>query len=375
MFDEPCHVARFTASRTPGQTSVSGRTRSCGRAVLSLLLAIAAIRPASSQGTGPESDADFRVSATRAIGGEGSWDYADYDPVHHRLFVARVGGVLVLDVAAMRPIGTIPAFAGTRTHGIVIAPEAGIGMTSDGADQTATVFDLESLRVARRIALKHSPDGIVYDPASQRGIAFDGDARVAVVFDPKAGRVTAEVKLPGSPEAAASDGRGSLYVNLADEGEVAVIDTRRWEVASHWRIGEGCSEPTPLAMDRESNRLFVGCRSGVLAIVDPARHVRVASVPIGTGADAVAYDPRSHLIFVACYAGSLSIVREVSPDEYRLVQTVATAPAARTLALDPTGPRVFLPVASLGPQLPPVGDIPSRPAVIPETFRILTVSR
>src|SRR5277367_2807924 len=137
MFDEPCHVARCTASRTPGQTSVSGRTRSCGRAALSLLLAIAAIRPASSQGTGPESGADFRVSATRAIGGEGSWDYADYDPVHHRLFVARVGGVLVLDVAAMRPIGTIPAFAGTRTHGIVIAPEASIGMTIDGAEQTA----------------------------------------------------------------------------------------------------------------------------------------------------------------------------------------------------------------------------------------------
>ena len=53
----------------------------------------------------------------------------------------------------------------------------------------------------------------------------------------------------------------------------------------------------------------------------------------------------------------------------------ARAPAARTLALDPAGPRVFLPVASLGPQLPQVGDIPSRPAVIPETFRILTVSR
>ena len=58
-----------------------------------------------------------------------------------------------------------------------------------------------------------------------------------------------------------------------------------------------------------------------------------------------------------------------------IVQSLPTAPAARTLALDPRGPRIFLPVADLGPLLPKTGDTPARPAIIPSTFRILTVGR
>lgn len=317
----------------------------------------------------------FRLVNSQDIGGEGSWDYAAYDAPHHRLFVARVGGVLVVDVKTMKPSGTISALAGTRTHGVAFAADLSVGMTSDGDDETSTVFDLASLSVLRRISLKHSPDGIVYDAASHRGVAFGGDDQVAVAFDPVSGKLDAEVKLPGSPEAGVVDGKGRLYVNLADKGEIAEISTRRWVLERHWSIGNGCEEPTPLAIDPTSDRLFVGCRSGVLAVIDPRAQSVVAAIPIGKGADAIAYEPRSHLIFVACYDGSLTIVKEDSPSSFRVVQTVATAPAARTLALDPVGPRVFLPVAALGPLLPKRGDAPGRPAVIPSTFKILTVSR
>jgi hypothetical protein len=54
---------------------------------------------------------------------------------------------------------------------------------------------------------------------------------------------------------------------------------------------------------------------------------------------------------------------------------VKTAPGARTLALDAKRLRVFLPVSELGPLLPKTEELPSRPAIVPETFRILTVSR
>jgi DNA-binding beta-propeller fold protein YncE len=318
---------------------------------------------------------DFKVSGSQPVGGEGSWDYADYDSVHQRLFVARVGGVLVLDGGTLQPVGTVPALAGTRTHGVTFAPDLGLGLTSNGSDETSTVFNLGTLEPVRRITLGHSPDAIVYDPVSRRGVGLDGDDNVAVPFDPLSGSVSPALALPGSPEGAAADGRGHLYVNLSDRNEVAEIDTRRWAVEGHWSIGGGCKEPTPLAIDRGARRLFIACRSGVLAIVDPVKRALITTVPIGKGADAVAYEPKSRLIFVSCYDGTLTVVEAGSPAKYRVLETIKTAPGARTLALDPVRLRVFLPVADLGPVLPKVGSIPGRPAIVPATFRILTVSR
>jgi DNA-binding beta-propeller fold protein YncE len=317
----------------------------------------------------------FHISDTHLIGGEGSWDYADYDAARRHLFVARIGGIMVIDSETMKPIGSIAASAGMRTHGVALASALGIGMTSDGSDETSTVFDLTTLKALRRVPLGHSPDNIVYDPGTRRAIAFDGDDRVAVVFDPIAGRVTAQVGLPGSPEGAAVDSKGKLYVNLIDTNEIASIDTQGWVLEDHWKIGVGCEQPTPLAINRDGLRLFVGCRSGTLAVIDVRKRSLIATIPIGKGVDAIGYEPKSHLIFVSCYDGTLTVVKENSSGDYSLLQTVTTAPGARTLALDPAGPRVFLPVADLGPSLPKVGDMPSRPAIVPATFRILTVSR
>jgi DNA-binding beta-propeller fold protein YncE len=321
------------------------------------------------------SHGNFTVSGSQPVRGEGSWDYADYDAAHQRLFVARVGGVLVLDGATLKPVGTVPALAGTRTHGVTFAPDLGLGLTSNGSDETSTVFNLGTLQPVRQINLGHSPDAIVYDPLSRRGVGLDGDDNVAVPFDPASGSVSPAIALPGSPEGAAADGRGHIYVNLSDRNEVAEIDTRRWVLDGHWSIGGGCEEPTPLGIDRDAARLFIGCRSGVLAIVDPVKRTLLATVPIGKGADAVAYEPKSRLIFVSCYDGTLAVIETLSPAQYRVLETVKTAPAARTLALDPVRLRVFLPVADLGPVLPKVGTLPGRPAVVPATFRILTVSR
>ena len=347
------------------------------RIARALLLSIAAATSTLLCAPGQaEPEIGFRLSNSQLIGGEGSWDYADYDSERHRLFVARVGGVLVIDAQSMKPVGSIPARAGTRTHGIALAPDLGLGVTSDGEDETSTVFDLQTLAPVRRVMLRHAPDGVVYDPASHAAVGFDGEDNTAVAFDPRTGRILAEINLPGSPEAAASDGQGRIYVNLSDKNAVAVVDTRHWKLEDQWSIGGQCEDPTPSSMDIRGRRLFVGCRSGVLAVIDPVTHKLITTLPIGKGADAIAYEPKTHLIFVSCNDGTLTVASaDRDQDRYRIVQTVATAPGARTLALDVSGPRVFLPVADLGAPLPKAGGLPGRPAIVPATFRILTVSR
>jgi DNA-binding beta-propeller fold protein YncE len=355
------------------------RSPVCGwppsRGARGIFLAIITMCASTVAATQPRAEAEFRVTQTTRIGGEGSWDYAEYDIAHHRLFVARVGGILVLDADSMKPLGTIPARAGTRTHGVALASDLGLGMTSDGNDQTSTIFDLNTLAPLRHVFLDISPDSVIYDPLSHNAIAFDGDADMAVAFDPRTGSISARIKLSGSPEAPAVDGKGRLYVNLSDTSQIETIDTRTWSVEDNWPIGGGCDEPTPLAIDRLHERLFTGCRSGVLVVLDATKHSLIASVPIGKGADSVAYEPNSNLIFVSSYDGTLTIIKATSLSRYDVVQSVPTAPAARTLALDPKGPRIFLPVADLGPLLPKSADVPARPAIVPSTFRILTVSR
>jgi DNA-binding beta-propeller fold protein YncE len=363
--------ACIDSSRLPSQTpACPGRL---GWGSVGLLFAL--MYWSASVGAATSAGAEFRLTQSTRLGGEGSWDYAEYDAARHRLFVARVGGTLVLDANTMKPVGTIPALAGTRVHGVAFAGEFGIGMTSDGNDQTSTVFDLTSLVPLRRVALGISPDTVIYDPASHQGVGFDGDNNVAVAFDPRTGSISARVKLPGSPEAPAADGKGRLYVNLSDTSEIAAIDTRTWAVEGHWPIGGGCEDPTPLAIDPVHERLFVGCRSGVLVVLDATTHALITSLPIGKGADSVAYDPDSSLIFVSCNDGTLTIIKAISPSRYGVVQNLLTTPAARTLAVDPHGPRIFLPAADLGPLLPKTPDAPARPAIIPSTFRIITVGR
>lgn len=365
MAFEPTHASTVSrAQRRAGLLSAA-----CALAAVMLALA-----PAAGASADPAPAPSFRVTGEAKIGGEGSWDYLQYDAASRRLFVTRIGGVLVIDTADMKPVGTIPALAGARVHGVALAPEQGIGVTSNGADETATVFDLKTLEVLRRVPLPHAGDAILWDDASRSAVAVGEDDPVVMAFDPATAKSLAEVKLPGSPESLAADGKGAIYVDLSDSGEIARIDTRTWTVDAHWAVGGGCQTPTPMAVDRSLGRLFIGCRSGVLAVVDVAKKALIASLPIGAGADTVVFDARTGLIFVSCNEGSMYIFK-ATPTGYAPVQTVATAFSARTMALDPEGLRAFLPVADRGPMLPKVGDIPSRPAIVPETFRILTVSQ
>ena len=99
----------------------------------------------------------------------------------------------------------------------------------------------------------------------------------------------------------------------------------------------------------------------------------LAAFPIGATVDAAAFDDR--LIFASCGDGTLTIVRELSPDKYNLVQRINTEPGARTMAIDEHSGTVYLAAADLTfPSAPSGGSYP-RPIPIAGTFRILVVTR
>jgi hypothetical protein len=54
------------------------------------------------------------------------------------------------------------------------------------------------------------------------------------------------------------------------------------------------------------------------------------------------------LIFNSNGEGTITVIRQDGPDKYSIVETVKTAPRAKTMALDPKTHRLFLSTAENG---------------------------
>ena len=92
--------------------------------------------------------------------------------------------------------------------------------------------------------------------------------------------------------------------------------------------------------------------------------------------DGTAFDSGTGLAFSSNGEGTLTVVREVTPDSFAVVDTVPTQRGARTLALDPRTHALFLPTAEFGPAPAPTPEQPRpRPAIVPGSFVILIVGR
>ena len=103
----------------------------------------------------------------------------------------------------------------------------------------------------------------------------------------------------------------------------------------------------------------------------------VATVPIGEGTDGAGFDAERQLAFSSNGAdGTLTVVHEVSPEKFEVVQTVATQRSARTMTLDPKTHQVYLVAAEFGERPAPTAEQPRpRPPMVPGTFTVLVVGR
>jgi len=245
----------------------------------------------------------------------------------------------VLDVDSGAIVGKIPNTMGV--HGIAIAPELGRGFVSDGQTATVTIFDLKTLKPIAEVPAGKKPDAIIYDSASSQVFAFNGGSDSTTVISAADGKVVGTLDLGGGPEFAAADGDGYVFNNLEDQSKLVKINSKKLSVDERWPLAP-CEAPSSMAMDRPNRRIFIGCRSKVMAVVDADSGKVITTIAIGDHVDASAFDPESRLIFNSNGEGTISIIHEDSPDKYSIVQTVKTLPRAKTLALDLKTHRVFL---------------------------------
>jgi hypothetical protein len=337
------------------------------RHLLSLLLAVAFTTLVAAANP-PE----FEVTRRVTLGGEGGWDYLVFDAAAHRLFISHGTHVVVVNPEAGKVVGDIQNTPGV--HGVALATDLGHGFTSNGRENTVTVFDLKDLHEIARVKVGENPDAILYDPPSKRVFTFNGRGQDATAIDAGNNTVVGTIALGGKPEFGVADGKGKVYVNIEDKGEIVQFNAGDLKVLNHWPL-TNCEEPTGLALDSANRRLFSVCHNKQMVVLDADTGKVVSTAPIGEGVDAAAYDPDLHLAFASNGEGTLTVVRQDSKDKYSVAQTVTTERGARTMTLDPKTHTIYLVTAKFGPPPAATAEQPRpRPAMVPGSFELLVVA-
>jgi DNA-binding beta-propeller fold protein YncE len=318
----------------------------------------------------------YHVVAQYEVGGsESGYDYLRVDAASRRLFVAHGTRVEVLDADSGARLGAVTGLSGA--HGIEIAGAPRRAFATSGADRSVVMFDPDTLAVQKRIKyLGEKPDALQFDPASGRLFVVNGGGTGDIsLIDPASGAILGTVDLGGGKlEEIAFDGAGRGFVNDEKNSAVLVFDTKSLQRLASWPLAPA-QEPTGLAIDREHHRLFAACGNQLLAILDSDSGKLLGTAPIGEDPDGAAFDPKAGRVFTSNHDGTLSVIGESSPGHYALLQTVKTAPGARTIALDEKTGRLYLPSVRFGAAPAPTAAVPQpRTPIVPGSFAIVVVA-
>src|SRR6202162_4637810 len=354
----------------------------CVLAVALVLLSPAVFR-------GAPQDSGYRVLRTIPLGGEGGWDYVTVDSAARRVYISRSTHILVIDADSGKQVADIQGMNGT--HGVAVAPEFNRGfVTGNKTEQEGTVyiFDLKTMMLTSSIKSNSiDTDSLLYDPSTKRVYVNNGDGMNLTVVDAATAKVAGTMAFNANPEAAAADGKGSIFQDYEDKGQVIEYDAKALTIKNKWPTPR-CEAPVAMAMDKMNRRLYIGCRGkggtapGLMIVMNADNGKVVASMPIAIGVDGDVFDPDTGNVFATCRdsgdgkTGVTKIFHADSPDKISLVADVKTIYRARTLSLDPTTHHIFTIATEQNEPVPPTTKNQNpRPKPVPSTFAVLEIGK
>jgi DNA-binding beta-propeller fold protein YncE len=263
-------------------------------------------------------------------------------------------------------------------HGAAIASEFGRGFISESNPGSVVIFDLKTLAKIGEVRVGDDPNGIIYDHLTRRIFTADRGSKRVTAIDAKTGKIVGTIEnLGGRTEHLASDEAGHVFLNMQDRNTTLKLDAKNLKVLETWPTAP-CQAPSSMDMDRAHSLLITGCRgAGLMIAMDASSGKIVASNPIGGGVDAAEFDPKTGLAYFSTGAdGMLWIYKEKTPEQFDLVEKVATQPGMRTMAVDRKTGKIYVAGAALGPKPAPTPENPrGRAPVIPDTFSVLVIGQ
>ena len=189
------------------------------------------------------------------------------------------------------------------------------------------------------------------------------------------------VALGGGPEQAVSDGKGTIYVNISDRANIAVVDAKNMKVTAHYDVSSKGSRGSGLAFDAKNHILFAYYRQSkpVVVILNADNGNIITTLPTGVDVDTVAFNPVTMEAISAENGGTMTFIKENSPTSFVVEQTLQTMSGAKTLTLDTKTNHVLTMAAEFGPApadaQPGGSGRPPRGPMVPGSFSILMVGK
>jgi YVTN family beta-propeller protein len=313
---------------------------------------------------------EFKVVKKLAVSGDGGWDYLTVDPPNKQLYVSHGNEVNILNLETGKEIGKV--INTTGVHGIVLLNNLGKGYTSNGKDNSCTVFDLKTNAELKKIRTGANPDAIFYDNFSEKIFVFNGKSGDATVIDPYTDKVLATIPLGGKPETGVSDDKGQIFVNIETTNEVVVFDAKTYKIIHRYKIDKG-DEPSGLAIDFVTNRLFIGCGGNqTLVVMDALSGKNIADFPIGD-CDGVVFDPLYKTAYASNREGNISVIKEIDANNFKQLKSIDSEFGARTIAIDLNTHRLYTSAAQTTPAVATPENPKARPNIVSDTFHVLEI--
>jgi DNA-binding beta-propeller fold protein YncE len=258
------------------------------------------------------------------------------------MYVAHTGGdrVDVLDCerrAFLRSLTDLPGVAG-----VLVDEKHDLLFTSDRDVARVSIFRCSDEQLLGQVEVGPHPNGLAYDRRRRHLYTFNlgeplGERCTASVVDLDAMRVIGELQLPGRPRWALYDEeRDRVYANIREPAEVAVIDPEAPTIERTFSIPS--AGPHGLWLD--CRRLFCAADGGALVVLDVDSGELLASLSLPGVPDVLMHDPERRRLYVAI--GDPGLVAAFDSHRLEHADTIETELGAHTTCWDPVGRRLYV---------------------------------
>jgi YVTN family beta-propeller protein len=282
----------------------------------------------------------------------GKFDHFAIDLQGHRLFVAATGNhsVEVIDLATNKVSESITGLG--KPHGLVWVAATQSLYVADGALGELRFYRGRPFKLDGKIKLSNDADDMVLDDATHALYVGHGGANTANparigVLDLDTFALKADIPTAAHPEALDINAKGHrVFANIADAGEVAVIDSATNDLTAHWKLQQA-SNNVPMAYDADHGLLFIACRApATLLALDATSGSELARLPTGSGADDLFYDAALHRVYVISGTGEVDAYQLDADRKLKPLQVLTSAPGAKTALFVPSQSLLYVGIPS-----------------------------
>lgn len=260
---------------------------------------------------------------------KGGFDLMAVDNAGQRLFVAAEDNhsLEVIDLKNFKPITSVPNL--NEPKWIVYRPEMNKIFVSTGGDGKVTEFDATTYQLLKSYAFKEKCNNLRFDSLTKELFIGIGKTLGSLgTINIAKGTTEPEISLPHFPKQFELDDT-LIYVNIPSKNLVAVVNRKTKQIQQSWPVTQG-TENVPMAFDKATHRLFIGCNSGSFLIYSTQTGKLIQSLPIGKEADGIYVDAKRNRIYVTCGEGNIQVIDRMDADHYQKEGVIATRKGAGT---------------------------------------------